>query len=68
MNIENREYILSHGRAPKGRGHWGFLLYSTKSTEPEIIFAPGYRTLTQAKSWLKKEVGLKGVINIQVAP
>jgi hypothetical protein len=67
MKIETFEYESSHGKAPKGEGCWGFLLYCG-TPNPELVFVPGIMTLTKAKKWLRANVGLKGVHGIQVAP
>lgn len=62
--FSNHEYLCSHGRAPRGTGHWAFEIHSAKLPEiaPEvfldavssyrtdtIFWVPGVCTLTEAK-------------------
>ena len=63
-DFSNDVYIRSHGKAPKGIGHWAFLLENAavKGISPEtcidrvsavrndtIFWVPGVWTLTEAK-------------------
>jgi hypothetical protein len=56
-----REFEMSHGRSPKGRGSWGFIpVYMHQGVEisPEIkentaVFVIGSMTLTESKKAIK---------------
>jgi hypothetical protein len=65
--IETTRYINTHGFAPKGTGHWGFI-----GPEGQMAWAPMNLTLTAAKNWLKKELRILGLAGRystwQVAP
>lgn len=67
MRIETTTYEFSHGKKPRGMGQWAFDLHVNNGLI-ETVHAPGYRSLTSAKKWLKDSVGLRGVHQVQVAP
>lgn len=57
--ITSHDYELSHGKMPRGNGHWAFKFYPLKNKEDDfgdIEFFSG--TLTQAKKQAK-EYGIK---------
>lgn len=62
--FSNRDYVLSHGKAPRGTGHWAFVLKNAvvEGIAPEtfidqvsptrrdtIFWIPGVWTLSEAK-------------------
>jgi len=62
--FSNREYVLAHGKAPRGTGHWAFILKNAavEGIAPEtfidqisayqrdtIFWVPGVWTLAEAK-------------------
>lgn len=47
-----RPFVLSHGRAPKGRGSWAFFVPELRG---EVFFSPSM-TYTEAKTWIKNRV------------
>lgn len=60
--FSNREYLLSHGKAPRGTGHWAFIVDgAVEDIAPEAyvdvyrmksfttFWVPGVWTLTEAK-------------------
>lgn len=68
MRIEftEREYWREHGKAPKGRGHWGF------EFEGHTFWTAG--TLTEAKKACRDEVrrvapeGYTGMVYVNIMP
>ena len=63
-SFSNHDYITSHGKAPKGTGHWAFVIENAQLPEisPEVFldkvnayrtdtvfWVPGVWTLTEAK-------------------
>ena len=63
-NFSNNAYINEHGKAPKGTGHWAFIVENAKLEEisPEVyldqvsayqtdtvFWVPGVWTLSEAK-------------------
>lgn len=55
LDFSTREYVNSHGRAPKGRGRWAFaeILCSGKLDIDRAIFVPDTMTLSEAKRWVR---------------
>lgn len=64
FEFSNHEYLYSHGRAPRGTGHWAFEIHNAtvEGIAPEVYFdrvsayrtdtifwVPGVCTLTEAK-------------------
>lgn len=51
VNYLTREYELSHGRTPRGRGSWALQLVAIDDNEGEgeVHFSRGGLTLTEAK-------------------
>jgi len=49
VKISNNEYLRSHGKTPRGRGYWGFLVMK-RGQEIGTIFATGDLTLKDAKN------------------
>ena len=62
--FSDRDYVLAHGKAPRGTGHWAFVLKNAavEGIAPEtfidqvsslrrdtIFWVPGVWTLTEAK-------------------
>ena len=62
--FSNSEYLMEHGKAPKGTGHWAFVLKNAhvQDLAPEVMFeqvsafredtifwVPGVWTLAEAK-------------------
>ena len=65
-----RDYIRSHGKAPKGYGRWAFAERFCNG-EGDPIFAPRSMTLTEAKKWFRahlQEQGVTGEFDIVVCP
>ncbi len=58
-------YVRSHGKPPKGRGHWAFSV-NPEGTEP--IFAPAMMTLEEAKQWAKRQPELERARVIYILP
>ena len=62
----DRAYWRSHGKAPKGRGYWGF------EFEGYTFWAAG--TLSEAKKACKAEVnrlapeGYTGIVTVKILP
>lgn len=57
MDISTSKYEWTHGRKPRGRGSWAFIIVDTSSeTEVATIFSPGSMTYTAAKAWAKKAI------------
>lgn len=58
-SFSNWEYMKDHGKAPKGTGHWAFIIQNAKveGIAPEtfidgkdtVFWVPGVWTLTEAK-------------------
>lgn len=78
IRIETNTYLRSHGRTPKGRGYWGFIVmdgYPSPVREYEKFFVPGSWTLTEAKARARAivrerysfELGT-GYLYLEVAP
>ena len=57
--FNTREFEFSHGRAPKGRGGWGFFPLEvsgdTSLVEGEVVFVMGSMTYTEAKKAIKAQ-------------
>lgn len=66
-----RSFVFSHGRAPKGRGSWAFMVPDV--WRREIKFSPSM-TYTEAKVWIKNQVrshlpeDFVGSVRIEVLP
>ena len=43
------QYEFAHGKKPSGRGAWAFVV------DGKTVFAPGVKTLQEARAWVKKE-------------
>jgi len=55
--FSNRDYVVSHGKNPSGRGSWAFIVTDAScGTEVETVFAPGCLTLTEAKKWMRNYI------------
>lgn len=54
MKIEfcDRDYRLSHGRAPRGRGGWAFSI----SGEGDAIYWAPSGSLAESKAWMRAKV------------
>ena len=79
IEIETMKFQASHGRKPKGRGGWAFLVMDASlgyRAEPvDTIWVPGYNTLGDAKVWIKAHVRAtmaeaveSGNLYLEVAP
>lgn len=68
MKIEftDREYLIEHGHAPRGRGYWGFRFEGRECWQ--------YGTLTEAKKKCREYVkecapeGYDGTVYVNVEP
>lgn len=61
MAIEfiDSEFVLSRGRSPRGRGHWGFAEDRKAVDTSRIFWAQG--TLTEAKAKVRAQLKASGV-------
>lgn len=67
MRFTTREFINSHGKAPKGRGMWAFIFRTVQGTETWFCPQPG--TLVEARKAATQEAKSRGnVFEIGVAP
>ena len=47
-------YENAHGKAPRGRGSWGFIPADADQHDVNsVVFAPGSLTYTDAKRWVR---------------
>ena len=60
IRVSTREYEFSHGKQPKGRGHWAFQIGE------RVGFIDG--TYTEAKKLAGKQAKQEGVEIIEVLP
>lgn len=49
-------YVASHGRLPKGRGSWAFVVKHCNTLEEHTFFVPGSMTYSDAKVWARAYV------------
>jgi len=69
FEFSTREFELSHGRSPKGRGSWAF-----EYDGQEPVFTPGGMTYLEAKAWVKTRIRSEapadfvGVVVVNVCP
>jgi len=70
MNIKTNQYQGVHGKAPRGTGCWAFT-----NSAGQVVFAPAYCTLSEAKAWLWQSNEVAGMSRLvrnkivwQVAP
>lgn len=78
LKIYTDTFEFSHGKKPRGTGCWAFLVMDASGPRPkevETIFAPGMKTLAEAKAWIKEEIQTKwaeelktGFLYLEVAP
>ena len=71
VDISTRIFERSHGRKPRGRGGWAFILMDG-SREVETFFTPSM-TFSDAKVWAKAHArqnftAPSGEIELEVAP
>lgn len=64
IQVCTREYLLTYGRAPRGRGSWAFFFDS--STDPWWAYAPSGLTYGEALKLAKAEAIRRGAIVIAV--
>lgn len=66
-------YERSHGKKPKGRGGWAFIVMDG-DREHETVFVPGSMPLTDAKTWMRSYCRAnysdvpQGFVEVEVAP
>lgn len=69
FNHDDRQFIRSHGKAPKGRGSWAFQIEKTHGP----FFSPSM-TLTQARKWAETKArelapeGFSGSVLVETLP
>jgi len=70
MQVSTTEFEFSHGRKPRGRGHWAFYFgfRGIVGGTVEPAFAPGEMTFTQAKRWAISEAKKSGWTRVVVGP
>lgn len=76
LYVSTYEFEASHGKSPRGRGNWGFLVKDdSDNREVELFFAPHSMTYSDAKVWAKTYVRdhyndelATGNLSLQVAP
>ena len=76
IDIYTNTYQRSHGRAPRGRGCWGFIVVDESGDrEVATFFVPGSMTLADARVWAKSYVREQyaaelatGYMALEVAP
>lgn len=57
IEISTREYKLTYGHNPKGRGSWGFILVDEScKKEVETVFAPSCLLYREAVAWVKAHI------------
>lgn len=75
ITFNDREYRLSHGKAPRGRGTWAFLpssaLPAYRSNNcygyaDQIMVVCNDHTLTEAKAVIRERLAAKGLTNCSV--
>lgn len=70
FEFSTSQFVLSHGRAPKGRGSWAFVV---REVSREPVFTPSM-TYAEAKTWIKNCVRpmvpaeFVGTVVIEVLP
>lgn len=63
--FNTRDYELSHGHSPRGRGAWAF--FFDRSTQIEDVwFTPGSTTYSEAKKMAREEAKRRGVDEVFV--
>lgn len=65
MIVNTNEYLMAHGRDPKGRGHWAFI-FDRKHAEPWFAF--GEMTYGEAKKLALAEAKRRGARFVEVGP
>jgi hypothetical protein len=70
--FDSREFELSHGRAPRGRGSWAFSQYRRPDPlSKDVHFSPGGMTLAEARKWFVarlRAIGVEGEHVIYILP
>ena len=61
-----RAYQFSHGKMPRGKGHWAFE-FVTDSGVSQPEFAP-YGSFSEARTWAAKRAKEIGAFQVNVAP
>jgi len=67
MHVCTQKFENSHGKAPKGRGMWGFNVRDFNGNV-DLRFAPHPMTFTEARRWIKGVAHPHFAIWIEVAP
>ncbi len=63
IDVSTRRFEASHGRAPRGYGHWGF--FFDGETDAPVFFVGSY---SEAKAEARKFARAHGRVSIEVAP
>ena len=63
--VSTREYELSHGKKPRGRGSWAFFFDGATRVE-DAYWSSGGQTYTQALADAKRFAVVKGYTRIEV--
>lgn len=65
--FSTREYELSHGAKPRGRGSWAFAFDGEDRME-DLFWTAGALTFTEAKRVAMKEAKARGARSVEAQP
>ena len=60
-------YEFTHGKAPRGEGHWAFRFYNRMGGLMVTEYAPGKMTCGAAKKWAIARANAIGADRVEVA-
>lgn len=63
MQVETREFEFSHGKKPRGRGHWAFFFDGQRNVD-KAFWAQG--TFAEASKAAKEEAKKRGAHSVAV--
>jgi hypothetical protein len=66
-DFSSRQYEASHGRAPRGRGGWGFFFDYARDASA-AWWAPVGASYSEAKRAAVAEARRRGAYHVEVAP
>lgn len=64
-DIETREYELTYGKTPRGRGSWAFF-FDGDEDALKAFFTPGSTTYKEARKLAIAEAAKRGATRIEV--